>query len=120
MTIHDEISQAISAHGKWKQKLRSAINTGQCESTPAKVKKDNNCSFGKWLHGRIDPTHKDSQYYPKIVDLHAKFHQEAGAILELALNGKTDEANSLLGLTSDFAKYSAQLTATMKDWQNSL
>ena len=53
MSVHDEIDKAISAHGMWKQKLRNAIDTGECESTPAKVKMDNNCAFGKWLYERI-------------------------------------------------------------------
>ena len=31
-------------------KLRQAIKSDKCESTSEKVKKDNNYSFGKWLH----------------------------------------------------------------------
>lgn len=50
MSVQEEISKAIAAHGQWKQKLRNAIETQECESTPSKVKMDNNCSFGKWLY----------------------------------------------------------------------
>ena len=120
MSVHDEISKAISAHGQWKNKLRTAIDTGECESTPERVKQDNNCSFGKWLHERIDPTAKESKYYDTAVEQHARFHQEAGRILEFALNGEKEEANRLIALGSDFSKYSAELTKTMKEWQNSL
>jgi methyl-accepting chemotaxis protein len=120
MTVHDEIDKAISAHGSWKQKLRSAIDTGECESTPDKVKKDNNCAFGKWLHERIDASAKNSPFYNEVVELHAQFHTEAGTILELALNGDKDQANKLMAIGGDFAKYSGALTRKMKDWQKTL
>lgn len=120
MNIQEEISKAISAHGQWKVKLRKAIDTGECESTPAKVKMDNNCSFGKWLHNRIDDAYKEHPMYPEVVKLHAEFHKEAGAILELAMNGKTEEANARLGLGSQFSSHSAKLTQKMKEWQASV
>ncbi len=120
MSVHDEIDKAVAAHGAWKQKLRSAIDTGKSESTPAKVKMDNNCSFGKWLYERIDPKAKGSPYYNDILKMHADFHKEAGAILELALKGNKDQANDLMKLGSNFSKISAKLTTTMKSWQKSL
>lgn len=120
MSVHDEIDKAISAHSAWKQKLRSAIDTQQCESTPDKVKADNNCGFGKWLHERIDPSVKSSLHYNEVVKLHAAFHTAAGSILELALNGDVHEANKLMGISGDFAKYSGALTVKMKEWQSTL
>lgn len=120
MSVKEEIDKAIGAHGSWKQKLRTAIDTGECESTPDKVKMDNNCSFGKWLHERIDPSAKSSAYYKEIVSLHAEFHKEAGAILEIALNGNKDEANNRIKLGSKFAKLSAELTTKLKTWQATL
>lgn len=119
MSTRDEINKAVSAHGQWKQKLRAAIETGQCESTPDKVKMDSNCSFGKWLHRRIDPSAKQTEHYPIVVDLHAKFHKEAGHILALALTGKTELANEKLGLGSEFSKISSQLTQAMQHWHDS-
>ena len=120
MSVHDEIDKAISAHGTWKQKLRRAVDTGECESTPEKVKMDNNCAFGKWLHERIDPSVKSSPYYSEVVSLHAQFHKEAGAILELALEGDKEQAKKLLSITGNFAKCSGALTRKMQEWQGSL
>ena len=120
MNVHDEINKAISAHGQWKQKLRTAIKTCECESTPDKVKMDNNCSFGKWLHERIDPSVKGTKFYNEVVDLHAQFHKEAGYILELALNGNKEEANSLMKLGSTFSSLSSKLTIKLKEWQEIL
>ncbi|MGB1237147.1 MAG: CZB domain-containing protein [Pseudomonadales bacterium] len=120
MDIYDEIEKAISAHGQWKVKLRRAIDTGVCESTPDKVKQDNNCSFGKWLHYRLDEQYKDCEMYRDVVNLHANFHREAGTILELALNGEREQAQDLIKLGGRFSRYSGQLTRTMKQWQASL
>ena len=120
MSIKEEIDKAIAAHGQWKGKLRTAIDTGQCESTPDRVKKDNNCSFGKWLHTRIDDSHKNSQHYKVIVDLHAKFHQEAGSILELAMNGDKEAASEKMGLGKPFRHVSAELTAKLNEWKADL
>jgi len=40
--------------------------------------------------------------------------------LDLVLKGNKTEANILIGLGGEFAKYSAALTAKMKQWQASL
>ncbi len=115
--IKDEIGKAISAHGQWKQKLRFAIDTGASEAQPAKVKKDNNCAFGKWLHEHIAPEEKKSPYYTQVVDLHARFHSEAGIILGLAVIGKKDAANERMKMGSDFSKLSSELTKILQDWR---
>ena len=120
MSVKDEIDKAIGAHGAWKQKLRTAIETGECESTPERVKQDNNCSFGKWLHERIDASSKSSVYYKEALNLHAEFHKEAGRILEIALNGDKDDAKALLQIGSNFAKTSANLTKKLQEWQSTL
>lgn len=119
MGIQDEISSAITAHGEWKVKLRMAINSGQCETTPDKVKMDNNCSFGKWLHQRILPEDKGA-YYSSVVDLHAKFHKEAGKILEIALNGGKEQATSLMDPGGEFRTLTDDLTNELRRWQHSL
>ncbi len=120
MSTSEEIDMAITAHASWKQKLRHAIDTGECGSTPEKVKMDNNCAFGKWLHERIEPSAKTSDYYTKTVSLHAEFHKHAGHILELALAGNKTEATGLMGLDSGFTKNSGQLTRILKEWQTTL
>jgi len=48
-------------------KLRSAIDTGECESPPEKVKMDNNCAFGKLLDERIEASVKGSPHYNEVV-----------------------------------------------------
>lgn len=120
MTVKDEIEKAITAHGEWKNKLRAAIETGMSESTPERVKQDNNCSFGKWLHERIDPAMKNTTFYNDVVKLHADFHKEAAAILEFTLKGDKDNASKEMELGKPFSLLSTALTRKMIDWQESL
>ena len=118
--ITEEINEAIDTHDMWKIMLRGAINSGTSRSTPEQTKQDTNCTLGKWLHERIDSEAKQSPHYAEIVDLHAKFHQQAGAILELALNGNPDKAHNLMGVSQPFARYSALLTLKLKEWKGGL
>ena len=78
---------------------------------PEKVKEDNNCSFDKWLHEKINSTSKSSMYYDIVVYLHAEFHKEAGTILELALSGDVNEANERMKLAGKFSATSTRLVA---------
>ena len=112
--------KAINAHRKWKVRLEKIIDTGQSEYTPEHVREDSNCSLGKWLHQRIEPEHKTYSEYPSIVDLHARFHQEAADVLQLALAGRKVQARGKLALGSEFAKISSQLVLALGRWKQSL
>lgn len=116
MSKSEEIKKAIGAHGMWKTRLRSAVDTGTSEFTVEKVKADNNCDFGKWLHG-LPNDDKKALSWTKVRDLHAKFHVEAAKILESALTGHKDVAAKGLDATSDFSKLSANLTGAMMNWE---
>lgn len=115
MSKEDEIKKAIGAHGMWKTRLRSAVDTGKSEFTTDKVKVDNQCDFGKWLHGLPDGDKKSPQW-GKVRDLHAQFHIEAARILDSAISGKKDEAHKGLDINSQFSKLSSNLTSAMIDW----
>ena len=55
MSLHDEITKAIGAHGVWKMRLRTAIETGKADANAADVAKDNACAFGQWLYSSAIP-----------------------------------------------------------------
>lgn len=55
MSIQDEIAKAIGAHGVWKMRRRTAIDTGKADAQAADVAKDNVCPFGQWLYGPTLP-----------------------------------------------------------------
>lgn len=115
----DEINKAIGAHGMWKQRLRQAVDSGQSEFTVERVRPDNQCEFGKWLHA-LPPTDKISVNWKSVQELHAKFHTEAARVLELALKGQKQKADEGLSPDSGFAKVSLELTSAMMKWKGSL
>lgn len=119
MNTKDAISKGIAAHGMWKQRLIDAIKTGQSEWTPAVVCQDNQCEFGKWLYA-CSTAEKSSPYHNKITKLHADFHKTAAVVLDLALTGKTQEAEKGIGLDSEYKNTSASLTKEMMNWKNAL
>jgi len=118
--IHStEIVHAIGVHGNWKQRLRRAIETGNSDFTVDKIKVDNHCEFGKWLHS-LSLDEKKSSHWSRIQHFHATFHIEAARLFELAMQGKPTEALDAMGLGTDFARYSSELTMAMIQWKRSL
>ena len=51
MSLQEEIAKALGAHGVWKMRLKTAIDTGKADAQAADVAKDNVCAFGQWLYG---------------------------------------------------------------------
>ena len=118
MSFKDEITKAIGAHGMWKARLRAAIDTGKLDASVADVRKDNGCAFGQWLYGATIPAAaKASPDYTTVKGLHAKFHECAAKVLELASKGAKAEANKLMD--GEYATISSQLTAAMMKWTSS-
>lgn len=116
MSLKDAISKGIGAHGMWKQRLVSAIKTGQSEWTPAVVCQDNQCEFGKWLYG-CSTQEKTSQHFNEVKSLHAKFHKEAADVLTMALAKKQGEASKAIDPGSKYHTISTQLTKEMMAWK---
>lgn len=116
MSLVDEINKGIGAHGMWKQRIIDAINTGQSEWTPAVVRQDNQCEFGKWLYS-CSPQDKVSPHYEKVKDFHAQFHKVAAGVLEIALAGKKAEAETAIGINSEYKSISGELTKEMIAWK---
>lgn len=120
MTIEDQITRAIGVHGQWKFRLTEAIDTGASEFDPDTVKFDDRCEFGKWLHEETSAEERGGEHYRKIVELHAKFHTMASAILREAVAGDKDHARELIAAGSDYAALSSQMTLSLMDWKRSL
>ena len=115
--MREEIVAAILAHGQWKARLITAIETGKSDFTPDNVKVDDKCAFGKWFHSLSGEDLK-SPYYNEVKELHAKFHQIAARILDLAITGKKEEAQTAMGPTSEYMEISTQLILTLGRWKN--
>jgi hypothetical protein len=72
------------------------------------------------LHERITSEDKNTPFYDKAVQTHAKFHNEAGTILELGLQGRSEEANERMKIGGEFAALSGELTRIMMEWKSTL
>src|SRR5580765_1349455 len=117
MSLSDEIQEAIGAHGLWKGRLHTAIETGSCKFTVASVAQDSQCAFGKFLYSNADPAIRNSAHWRTCMDLHSKFHQSAARVLQLAVSGKKEAAKKEMDPQSEFSKLSRTLTAEMMKWQ---
>lgn len=115
--MKDEINAAIAAHSQWKVRLKGAIDTGKLDVPIGTIRVDDQCAFGKWLHGDTLPAEvKASPHYAKVRELHARFHQVAAAVAEAALAGRKAEAEASMGITGEYGRASADLTRAMMDW----
>lgn len=111
-----QINDAIGAHGQWKLRLRTAISTGRSEVTPMVARCDDQCAFGKWIHGpKIDPAVKTGLPFQVVKRLHAEFHQSAGTVLSLALSGDAKGAQKMLD--SDYGDRSEKLVRALSKWK---
>lgn len=104
---------AVTAHTKWKIRLRAVID-GQGEKLDsAVVAKDDQCDLGRWIHG-AGATNKHHDSYRKLKDAHARFHQCASKVVTLANQGKKTEAETLMGATGEFAKLSSETITAIR------
>lgn len=117
--MKDEINAAILAHGQWKARLISTIESGKSDFTPEKVGVDNLCDFGKWFHSLVgaDTT---SENYKEVLDLHAEFHKAAAKVLALGLAGKKKEAQDAMDVGSEYSNISSSLILALGRWRNSV
>lgn len=114
--LKDQIQAAIGAHGLWKGRLAGAIQAGKCDCDVHKAERDDQCDFGKWLHGSIDAASKAMPDYAKVKEQHARFHKEAAKVLRMALAGQKEEAQK--AMLADYAKVSAELVKLLADWKS--
>jgi hypothetical protein len=115
----EELDKAIGAHGMWKVRLKSAIETGKIFTPIETIRMDNQCVFGKWLYGStLSPQDKNSRHYITVKELHAEFHKTAAHVAELATNGKKNEAESMLAIGGEYSKISSKLTQAMMEWKS--
>ncbi len=113
------IDKAIATHAWWKSDLRQAIDSGERDQTVDDVRDDDRCEFGRWLQKR-PVAEKMSEHFRTVRELHARFHEEAAHVLELALAKRADEAMAAMAIGSSFASISARLTSAMVAWKLAL
>ncbi len=101
----------------WKKKLKSAVASGKIDVQISTIKTDNQCSFGKWLHGpTLTEEQKNSSHYQNVRELHAVFHEKASKVAQLVVSGNKAAAAKMLEVNGEFSEASASLTTAMLAW----
>ncbi len=117
MTHKDQINEAIASHGLWKFRLKKAIEAGESDWTVPELRRDDACEFGAWL-GSLPPAEQGSDHCRTVRDLHAQIHAEAANVLQLAIDGRKEDAEAAIRFGSPFAVLSAKLTSAMTAWRD--
>lgn len=116
VTVADQITKAIGAHGAWKKRLADALAAGSHHENIATVGQGDKCAFGTWLRDTV-PTARDADNHETAKTLHAVFHAEAAKVLRQIDQGRIDDARASTDQGGDFAEASRMLTATMIAWR---
>lgn len=115
-TLIGQIDAALAAHDAWRQKLTTAIRTGELDVSPHDIGCDDKCAFGQWLHGpALSDANKARKPYQVTRRLHAEFHEAAGRVAQLAATGKRAEAFSILD--NEYQARSETLTRALGKWR---
>ena len=107
-----KVIKSIAAHEKCKARIREAILHGAGGFKPESVAPSNACELAQLLQSDQQIV-KDSNF-PKIQKVHNELHKEAGHIFLAALQGKSVEAEKMLGVGSKFAKLSEELESLLR------
>ena len=119
MSLQEEIAKALGAHGVWKMRLKTAIDTGKADAQAGDVAKDNVCAFGQWLYGAsLAPDVKAGPDYQTVRKLHADFHKCAASVIECVGHGDKAKASALM--EGEYTKVSSALSAAMMKWKASV
>lgn len=98
--------EIISAHVRWKQRLRDYIQHKAEPLDPAIIGRDDQCSLGKWIYGEGQAyTHAGN--FEKVRIEHAAFHKHAAAVVTFVNRGDIDLATQVLN--GEYAKVSNHL-----------
>lgn len=90
-----DIGKVKKAHMQWRSRLEAVLN-GKEALRPEEVTSDRECEFGKWYHGPEGQALSDRPYFAEVGEHHAKVHQYAKQIAELAKQGNKDKAAALM------------------------
>jgi len=107
-----KIDDIIYAHSLWKLRLKQAISAGNSEFDVDTVRDFHICVFGQFLDSAEA---KQLPNYQVINTLHQAFHAEAADILQLALNGLTQQAQQRMQSGSEFMQLTTQLVNHLAD-----
>jgi methyl-accepting chemotaxis protein len=107
-----DFDKAVEAHRAWKVTLRKAM-ADRSQLDTAKLKRDDACPLGQWLHGDGTGACRHRPSFVALVDQHAEFHRAAGEVADSINTGDYARAETLLGSGSRFGEASNQTVAAI-------
>jgi len=107
-----DFNGAISAHGKWKQRLLDYLSGGGEQLDPAIVGRDDQCALGCWIYGDGHALHGNAKYVDLKVE-HAGFHQCAASIIRTQMSGNTAAAREQID--GEFSSRSRRVISLLED-----
>ena len=102
---------AISAHGKWKQRLLDYVADGGEQLDPVVVGRDDQCALGCWIHGDGRALRGNTQY-TELKGEHAGFHRCAAEVIRTQLAGNSDGARAQI--SGEFTNRSARVVGLLE------
>lgn len=105
--------RAAAAHQEWRDAFERAIRRGDRDF---RVEAANACEFGRWVEedGRVALASPGA--LRMLHDLHCEFHDAAERAFARLRAGKIREAVALIQADSQYAKWSAMLSAALKGY----
>jgi Chemoreceptor zinc-binding domain len=115
-----QTTKAVSAHVMLTAKLKAAIQSGERSYSLPEVETDVQCELGKWLKGPISSELHNSPHYAKTLELHHEFHDVAGRVFSLAIDGKSTESSKAMEANRDITKACASLVSELRAWNHAM
>jgi chromosome segregation ATPase len=116
----ERLKAGVAAHGAWKARLMEVAVTGVSTFDPAVVGSDDKCPLGVWLYQECTSQERQSSNYDRVRELHARFHELAGRILQQAMGGRRREAEEAVAFGGPFDTLSAELVGIINGWRDEL
>lgn len=114
-----DIEAAIVAHERWKTRLMDYLEgRSKVGLDPELVRRADHDALGRWLHGVGAEVLGDQPAYPLLMARHQYFHEQAGDLVELAQQGKWDQAVQVLNGGYRFG--SSQVVLLLKELKRNL
>lgn len=111
--------EAITAHSKWKTRLKQYLAKPDRSLSPAEVGADDKCELGRWIRAE-EKKHAAMPEFSKLRADHARFHQAAADIVKRADSGQNVAAETELGARSEFAAISSAVVTGLMALQKKL
>ena len=112
-----DLQTFITAHLKWKTRLRNAIRTGESFDVDA-VRRDDCCQLGRWLHQTGRQRYGQQPTFTQLLQHHAQFHQEAAKVAQAANAGNQSAVERMIDAQTPFSQATQATVMALRAFDN--